>query len=103
MREQQERARQSRLHQVPLDEVGQAGPGEAVTTVQGTIEDLLERQKREQQQAYDRRVEHARGQGTLLDYRETVLFGRAYAWVRYQGERLRLLPLAQEGITRPTT
>lgn len=78
------------------------GPAEPLKVIPMSIDQLIEQREREQQDAYDARVTHARGLGDVLQvYQETVLFGHAYAWVQYKGDRLRLLTLTEEGVTRP--
>jgi len=68
-----------------------------------TMDELIAEMQAQQQAEYDGRVEHARQGGDLVEYRESVLFGKPYAWVRYKGQRLRLLKLTQEGIVLPAS
>lgn len=67
-----------------------------------SLEALMDEMRAQQQADYEARIKVARSHGVLLDYRETVFFGKPYAWVRYKGQRLRLLKLTQEGIVLPS-
>lgn len=57
-------------------------------------------QKAAQQDAYNKRLAHAKDQGEVWDYKETVLFGVPYAWVRYKDEPVKLLHLTEDGVAR---
>lgn len=69
--------------------------------IEGTMEELVAAAEREDQEQFERRVKRAKELGNgepLVNYQETVMFGKPYAWVSWGRQRLRLLRLTEDGI-----
>lgn len=63
-----------------------------------SLDALVEEMRARQQAEYEGRVEVASRHGRLVVYNEFVFLGKPYAWVQYEGDRLRMLKLTQDGI-----